>query len=211
MRSAEDVKERLKRIQFDRWTYSGLDESVIVSHTHEDHDPTACMDVPGTVYVHVVHFPQLERHERVPIEQVDPRERGARIEKGLYGIPLYKKELERRYGIAVPGGKLHAAWWLFKTVEGKAMYVGELDSPEVELVLNVVKKETLSVVILPAYGEMSESSAKRHRFRNPHDEEELKRKVAELAKSLKGRGMEVWAVPHPIFPGWSDKTAWKAC
>lgn len=200
MEDVEDVKERLKRIQFDRWTYSGLDESVIVSHTHEDHDPTTCMDIPGTIYVHVVHFQHLRKHEGVPIEQVDPRERGARIEKGFYGIPLYKKELEERYEIAVPDGKLHAAWWLLKTIEGKAMFVGELDSPEVELVSDIVEREGLSVVILPSYGGMSEISAKRHRFRDPQDKKELKRKIARLAKNLKGRGLEAWAVPHPVSP-----------
>ena len=200
------MKKFLKSVQLDRWTFGGLNDIGVVSHCHEDHDPTIqnCTFVPETIFVHDSHYRNVRNPARTSVRSVDPR-RGRRIKGRVYGYPFLARDLKRALNIEAPDGYLHAAWWVFRKGSRTAVFIGELDAPEVEVMLKFIEKIKPEIVVLPSYGEMKFNV---HRTQYP---EELAEKIEKAAGELKKKGIEVWALPHPITPEWADEVAQRLC
>ena len=200
------MRKFLKSIQLDRWTFGGLQRVAVVSHTHADHDPTArqCTFVPEEVFVHDLHYGSISNPARTTVKAVEPR-RGRRIRGRVYGYPLLADDLRRALKIVAPDGYLHAAWWIFREGNKTAVFIGELDAPEVDLIPRLVKKLRPEIVVLPSYGGIKNG---KHRTSYP---EELAEKVARTAEKLRNSGTEVWGLPHPVTPDWADEVAQKFC
>ncbi len=200
------MRKFLRSVQLDHWSFGGLQKVGVVSHTHIDHDPTAaqCTFVPEEIFVHDLHYSSIRDPTRTTVKAVSPR-RGRRISGRVYGYPLLADDLRRAFNITPPGGYLHSAWWIFREGNRTAIFIGELDASEVNLIPNIVEIVKPAVIILPSYGGIKDG---KHRTSHP---DELANKVARIAEILKDSGISVWGLPHPVTPPWADEIAHKIC
>lgn len=200
------MEDLLGSVQLDRWTFRGWNPIAIVSHVHSDHDPTVanCSLRPEKILIHERFFAGLHNPSGISVVST-PSRRGQRIFSNSRGYPFLGRDIEGEFGIDVPAGGLHAAWWIFKKDGVLSIFAGDLNVLDVKVMRDLSEKLEPEIVVLPSYGEIKGG---RHGTAYPG---ELKEKVAMLAETLRNRGIGVWGLPHPVTPEWADRVAQRFC
>lgn len=194
--------ELLSKIMYDQWTFSGFCRLGVVSHTHEDHDPSNLepMWVPEEIYTPVF-FQQVHHPEATAVKVVKGKE-GRRLNRDCRGWPLGYQAVNKILG-AEKNEPTHAAWWVLRASGRVVLFVGELDAPEVSVLEELADVAKPDILIVPVYGDIQEGE---HRTKYPS---ELREKINEFAKKWADEGNEIWALPHVPTgrPEWATRLA----
>ena len=194
------LEEFLKKMQFDQCFFPfsrGLlpREYAIMSHNHTDHKPNFVRKefIPKKIYVPV--FFSLNFHSyKTRIIEVKQR-KGKKLNGSTRIWPLGRNALKNILKDESVEEPSHAAWWLIRNDNGAALFVGELDFPEIEALKRFLNMVDIKILLLPIYNNIENGA---HRTNHSC---QLKKEINKLAYwFLKNQNGKIWGLPHTHQP-----------
>ncbi len=198
----DEVVNFLGNLQLDRWRLSSSDPKLtIMSHSHEDHNPQRSRTRPASPIATTVRYYQRLAGTSGKEYQICEYDRFSQI-KNFQVLPFFNI----RASVTLLRD-FHADWWLITNRTSTALFVGELDYPEVSVLVPLVKRikdagRNLDVVLTPAYGGLTET----HRIPQGVPPMRFQDSIESTMKQLKQQyALLVAALPHSTnVPEWSD-------